>query len=165
MWLGSSIRLAALSPHLPGRRTGAPKTLEFLLVFECVHATPEPIVWIANQLLLINESPEWLIHEFLAGSHVVEDLLAKYEVPAIDPYRPIPYGLNAGDQARVGVGRDSMVAQVREHTQEAGDPILATEVVGLPLKRKIGETVTVVRQELLFAIEISLDGFQSLSNI
>src|SRR4051794_13289186 len=165
VWLGSSIQVAILSPDLPRSRTRAPETLEFLLVFECVHATPESIVRIANELLLLDESLEWLNHEFLACSHVVKDLFAKDEVTAIYPYGSISDWLNSGNQARVGVAGDNVIAQVRQHTQETGDSILATEVVKLTRKGKIGKTITIDRKELFFAVEILLDGFQPLSNV
>src|SRR5579864_4511344 len=50
--------LAISLPHFPRRGSGAPQTFQFLLVFKRIHACPETIVAVADQLLFFDQSVE-----------------------------------------------------------------------------------------------------------
>ena len=63
-------------PHFPGRAAAGVQAFQLLLIFESVHARPEAVVWIANQLLLCHQPVEGLNHQLFFVPHVLENLLS-----------------------------------------------------------------------------------------
>src|SRR6266849_2936330 len=153
-------------PHFPRRSAGCTKTLQLLLVFEGVHACPEAVVRIANQLLLCYESVERLDYELLFVVDVLENLLFEGEKSSVDPYIPIINGMNLGDQATVSlVQRNQVIAEVRPNTEKAGDLAVLMKVVQLLGKGHGGKAVAIVRQKFLFPFQILLNRLQALADI
>src|SRR5262245_30780839 len=75
----------ALTPDLPRRFAAAVHAVEGDLVLERIHRHPEAFVLEAEQRSRFDESRERLLHELLAGPHVLEQLLAEDHVAAVDP--------------------------------------------------------------------------------
>src|SRR5262249_18325260 len=67
-------------PHLPGRVPLGVQVFELLPVLERVHAGPVAAVLVGEQLPLLDQPLEGLLHQLLAVAHVLEDLRAEGEV-------------------------------------------------------------------------------------
>src|SRR5262245_42147569 len=75
----------ALPPDLPGPLATTVHAIESDLVLEGVHRHPEAVVLEPEQCACFDESRKGLLHELLAGTHVLEQLLAEHHVATIDP--------------------------------------------------------------------------------
>src|SRR5262245_27660331 len=72
-------------PHLPGGVAARLHFVECLLVLEGVHARPESLVAVRDELLQTDEALEGLLDELLALLQVIEDLPLEGEESAVDP--------------------------------------------------------------------------------
>src|SRR5262245_1485932 len=72
-------------PHLPRSLAPGVHVVEGLLLLECVHTRPEPLVAVGDQLLEANEALEGFLHELFAVLDVIEDLALEGEEAAVDP--------------------------------------------------------------------------------
>ena len=72
---------------------------KLLLVLERVHAGPEAVVEIPDQLSISHQSLERLGHEFLGLVNVIEYLLSEGEKPPVDSQGPAVDRMYARDQA------------------------------------------------------------------
>ena len=61
--------------------------------------------------------------------------------------------------------RDQVIAEVGPHADEAGNLVLLVKVLQLLGQRQVGETIAVVGQKFLFALEILLHRLQPLSDV
>src|SRR6202043_984068 len=64
--------------------------LEHLPVPERVHGSPKSFVLVGHKLAALDEAFEGLRHQLVPFVDVVEYLLAKNKIPAIDPYLGFP---------------------------------------------------------------------------
>ena len=76
-------------PHFPRRSTAAPQTFQLLFVFKCVHAGPEAVVAISDELVLVHEPLERFTHQLFFVANVVKDFFLENEVPAVDAHRTV----------------------------------------------------------------------------
>src|SRR5580704_930961 len=81
-------------PHFPRCSATGAKTFQLLFVFESVHACPEPVIGITDQLLLSNQPLEGLDDQFFFVTHVVENLFLEDEKSSVDPDAAIVDGMN-----------------------------------------------------------------------
>src|SRR5690348_3168066 len=103
-----------------------------LLIFECIHAGPESVISVADQLLLFDEALERLSNEFLFVAHVIENLVFENEESAVDPHRPVVNGVNAGNEAAIFLfERHQVIAEIRPYAKKTRDLILLMEMVDL----------------------------------
>src|SRR5271157_2531317 len=89
--------IATELPYLPRRGATGAEALELLFVFESVHAGPETIVGVTDQLLLRDQSVKWLNHQFLFRPDIFENLPFEDEKPTIDPDVPVVDAVNFGN--------------------------------------------------------------------
>src|SRR6266481_1190748 len=85
-------------PDFPRSCSSRAKALEFLLVLEGVHAGPETVIGIADQLFLLQQSLKWFPNKFFFFLYVIENLFLKNEESAVDPHRAVIDGVNSHDQ-------------------------------------------------------------------
>src|SRR5215467_9832234 len=78
-------RIRCALPQFPGRGSLAIQLLQFLPLFERVHALPETVVAMAHELFCADEPLKWLPHEFLACFDVLENRAFEDKVAAVDP--------------------------------------------------------------------------------
>src|ERR1700674_2669102 len=90
-------------PDFPRSDSACAVVLQLLLVLEGVHARPEPIIGITDQLFLFHQSPKRLPHEFLLHSDVIENLPVKDEESSVDPNRAAIDGVNPRHQVSVAL--------------------------------------------------------------
>src|SRR5882672_530748 len=158
--------LAVGLPHFPRGHTAAIQALEMLPVLERVHARPEAIIPVADQLLFFHQPLERLIDKFLFLANVIEDLLFENEEASVDSHRAHADCMDLGHQITVPLlQRNHVVAEVRPDAKETGGLALLMEVFQLLRERQIGKAVTIVGQELLFSVEVLLDCLQPLADV
>src|SRR3989449_7314967 len=138
--------------------------VQALLVPERVHGLPEPVVAVRQQLILGEEPLKRIHHEVLAVPQVVEDLRAKNEEAAVDAQAGLPDVLDAR-HLPVVLRHDKVIAQLRPDAEEARDPVAPPEMLKLRRERQVGETVAVVREELVLTGEMWLDGLEALPDV
>src|SRR5712692_10353674 len=71
-------------PDFPGRLTPSVHPVQFLFVFEGVHATEESIVAVRHELLFLNQASKGLQHELLSVADITENLAPEHKIPAIN---------------------------------------------------------------------------------
>src|SRR5688500_5012412 len=86
--------LGSLSPDFPGRAAAGVDVFEQLALLEGVHAGPEAVVGIGDELPFGGQALERLLDEILAGADVIEDVLVEDEVPPVDAH---PHVLDVAD--------------------------------------------------------------------
>src|SRR5580700_7244912 len=119
----------AVFPNLPGRASTAIQALQMLLVLKRVHARPEAVMVISDQLLLQNEAIKRLVDEFLAGLHVVEYPAAENEITAVDQHAAIVDGVNSRYEIRAAtMERYHVITQVGPYTEKAGNLVIPVKV-------------------------------------
>src|SRR5437762_3153929 len=72
-------------PHFPGSLAATVHVVQHLLIFEGIHAAPEPVVAVGKKLLLLDQSLKRLLNQFFATVHEIENLLSQYEESSIHP--------------------------------------------------------------------------------
>src|ERR1035441_1600683 len=87
--------IAVRLPHFPWSRTTTPQRFQLLLIFERVHAGPETVVGVTNQLLLFDQSMERLLYQFFFLANVIEDFLLEDEIASVNPHASIIDGVDA----------------------------------------------------------------------
>src|SRR6266404_1305192 len=85
-------------PDFPRSCSTGAKTLEFLFVLEGVHARPEPVIGIADQLFLFQQSLKRFPNKFLFLFYVIENLFLENEESAVDANRAVVDGVNSRNQ-------------------------------------------------------------------
>ena len=88
------------STSLPGRLAARVDVLQELPLLERVHAGPEAVVRVGDQLSLRGQPLERLLHEVLALADVVEDLAAQHEEAAVDAHADVPDVADAAARGR-----------------------------------------------------------------
>ena len=137
-----------------------------LLVLEGVHTRPETVVGIPDQLLLSDQSFERLENELFLLTDVVENLLLENEVAAVDSDAAVIDGMNSVDQIAVALlYGDRVVAQIGTDAEKAGKLVLLVEVLNLFGQVQVRKTVAIVRQELVFPLDVLLHGFQAHADV
>src|SRR5579859_399382 len=160
------VAIAIGLPYLPGRDTRGAQVVELLFILESVHAGPESIVGVADQLLLRNQPMKRLNHQFLFVADVAKNVLFENEKPAVNSYIAVANGVNVGNQAAIAFfNRDEVITEVRPDTKKAGNLALVVKMVQLLRKGQVGQPVAIVRQELVFSVQVFLNRFQALTNI
>src|SRR5262245_17566791 len=99
-------------PHLPRGLTLRVHRIEGLLVLERVHARPEPVVAIGEQLPFHDQAMEGFLDELLAVLDVAEDVLLEGEVTAVDQDTGVGDVADAGHDA-VRLQRHDMKCLIR----------------------------------------------------
>jgi len=154
---GFSATIAVSLPHFPRGNTARTQAFQLLLVLECVHTRPEPIIRVANQLLFFDQPVERLDYEFLFLTDVIENLLLENEKASVDPNRAIVNGMDPRDEAAVALLQGhQMIAEVRSDTEEAGNFVMLVEMFQLVRKLEVGQTITVIGEEFFFSLEVLL---------
>src|SRR6185436_14397346 len=139
--------------------------VELLLVLEGVHAGPEARVSIGQELLLLDQATERLLHELFAGLHRLEDGPLEGEEPTVDPQAGFSGVPNLPDQAPL-IHVDDVKRMARAHGQEARGHLAATEMVEIGRQVEIGETVRVVgHEDVVPVVEVTLHRLQALTEI
>ena len=137
-----------------------------LLVFEGIHARPKSVIGIADELLFCNQPLKWLEDELLFGPNEVEDATLENEKTAVNSQAPVVDGADFLDQASVGfLKRNRVITQVGLHTNKAGSLLVVVEVFELGCEREIGQSIAVVRQKFLFALQILSYRQEALANV
>src|SRR5437667_12231748 len=122
-----------------------------LFVLEGVHALPEAIILVADQLLLLDQPLERPVDKFLFLANVIEDPLLKDEKASVDPHRAVVNRVDPRHQAAIPLFyRNHVVAKIGPDTEKAGNFVLLAEVLQLLRKLKVAKAITVVGQEVLF---------------
>src|SRR5262245_35723327 len=135
-----------MTPDFP--RGGAPAVQGFqeLPVPEGVHAGPEPVHPIGEELARADEPLERCFHQVLAVSDVVEDGRLEHEEPAVDPEAGLLGGPDVAHRA-VGVHRDHVEGAGRSHTEETADLVGAAELFDVAGKIEVTQAVAVVGEK------------------
>src|SRR4029434_9386556 len=115
-------------PERPGHFAAGIHVVECLLVFESVHARPEPVVAEGGQLLETEEPLKGLLDELLTLLEMVEDFAFEGENPAVDPEIGTADVTDVSDQ-RVVTERNRVKALTRTHTEETADLVLPAKVL------------------------------------
>lgn len=137
-----------------------------LPVLEGVHAYPEPVVAVANQLLLTNQSLEWFLDKIFFLPDVIEDLLLEDEKASVNPHRRVTDRLDSRNKVASSLCQGNhVVAQIGADAEKTRDLVLLVEVVQLLRKMQIGQTIAVICQKFLVAVEMFLNGSQALANV
>src|ERR1700733_6448012 len=149
--------MLAVFPKAPRRCSGSFKLVQYLLVSERVHALPEAVVTLRPHLTFRHKTTERFIDELFAGIDVAEDFLAQNKVSAIHPDIRVRHALDAAYTAFI-VGNNSIQATgPRLHRQERSITIAARKLLNHFRKIEIRQSVAVVSQKHLFAVEMRLD--------
>src|SRR5207244_1241395 len=151
-------------PYLPGSTSPRMQVVQHLLVLERVHAHPETIVFMGDEVSLHHETLEGFVEEFLAVADVPEDVSTKDEIAPVDPKPRVSHVRDAVHH-RVVIRRDKVVADVRLHGEEARDLAAPSKLVDLHRKRRIGEAIAVIRKEHVFIGKMSFRELETLADI
>src|SRR5215472_4328666 len=119
-----------LVPDLPGSVPLGVEVVEMLLVLEGVHASPEAIVLISDELLFGDEAPEWLVDEFFAFLQVLENIFFENEVAAINAHGALGNIFDIGNQVAAVEGNE-VVTEIGADAEEAGNFLVLAEVLDL----------------------------------
>src|SRR5262249_53417967 len=137
---------------------------ENLLVLEGVHAGPEAVVPVRDELPAFEEAPERLIQQLLAVLDVVEDALSESKVAAVDTeIRSIDVD-DRRDQP-ISVRRDEVAGDIRLHVREAGGLAAPNELGQLSVERQVGEAVGIVREKDFVVGQVLLDRSEALTDV
>ena len=101
--------LPFLASRLPREPSAGVQTFQVLAVFEGVHAVPETVVGVADQLLFLEQAMEGFDDQFFFFPHVVEDLFLEDEVSAVDAQIVVVNGMNVRNQAAIAAVRSTPV--------------------------------------------------------
>ncbi len=124
-----------------------------LLILKSVHARPESVVNIGQQLLLIHKPLERFAHEFFVFPYVIEDLVFENEVSAVYPQVALIHRMDSRDQASI-VQLNQVIAEPRLDAHKTSGPVVLPEMLDLLWERQVGEAVAVIGQEHIVAIEV-----------
>src|SRR5207237_489692 len=118
---------ASSLPDHPGAVAPRFHAVEGDLVLEGVHRAPEAVVAVDAEELLLDQALEGALDELVALLDVVEDVVAKNEVAAVDEQLLVRHAVDARGQAVcIGVHRVEAVPSV--DAREAGRDALGLEV-------------------------------------
>lgn len=117
-------------PQFPGRFSTRIHLIQALFVLECIHTLPISIVPIADQLVLLDESLEWLNDEFFSRLDVAEDILLKNEVAAVYLHGAAVHALNLVHVIIVPQ-RDDMIAEWWSDTDATGYLVVGAEMLNI----------------------------------
>src|ERR1044071_9666243 len=151
-------------PDLPGGAPLRQQLVQLDLVAEGVHAAPEAVVRDRHHLALLHQAPERLHPQLLAFLHVVEDLPAQSEVAAVDAQGGVGRVLQLAEVV-LGVGVDDVEGLGHAHAEERGDLVALHEALDVGAEVEIGQTVRVVGQEHLVALDVLLHAAQALAAV
>src|SRR5262245_11391470 len=130
--------MEGLTPDRPGRLRLAPQVLEILAVLERVHAAPESVVRVDDELALGHQAIERLEYQILPLLEVFEDLLAEREETSVDADDRTPDRLEGGDVVAV-VRPDDVEGVGRRNAQETRDLTLPGEACDVVVEVDVAE--------------------------
>src|SRR5690348_11239768 len=110
-------------PHFPWRFTLRIHLIQSLFILERIHRSIETIIFISDELLLFDQSLEWLPNQFLSRSDIAEDLFLEDKESTIDPNIGLAYVLNFLNIV-LSVQRDKVIAQIRLDTDKTSNFVL-----------------------------------------
>src|SRR6266851_1580679 len=160
----SIVRRRIRVPNLPGRLAAHMHLFQELTLLERVHARPETVVPVRQQLLGGDQALERLDHELFSRPHVVKHFAAERKEPAIDADVCIGDAPNALHDA-VLLKVDEMERPGRSDRHEGADPAAAAKPVQVPGEREIRHTIRVVHQEGLLALQMTPYREQALADV
>src|SRR5437867_4440340 len=70
-------------PYFPGSLAARVHVVERLFFLKCIHARPEPIVFVREQLLLLDQPLKRLLYKFFPVPHIFENVLAEQEISSV----------------------------------------------------------------------------------
>src|SRR5579859_243406 len=151
-------------PNLPRGIPFGIEVIEVLFVLEGVHAGPEPIVLMRDQLLFRDETLKGLMNEFFTIFQILENLSFEDEISTINAQGAFVDVLNVGNQTTSIYG-DEMIAEVGAHAKKTGDLVMLAKMFDVTRKRQIRKAVTVIREKRFFPFQILLDRFEALPHV
>jgi len=77
------------------------QVLQLLFVFERIHAGPEPVVLVADQLSFFSQPAKRLADKLFFLLNVAEDFSFEDKIPAIDAQAAVVHRVNPRDQALI----------------------------------------------------------------
>src|SRR5712692_1464455 len=160
----SIVRKRIRIPHFPGRFAGRMHLFQELSLLEGVHARPEPIVLVREQLLGGDQSLEGLNDELFARSHVVEHLAAKCEEPTVDSYvriGDVPYTFHDAVVLEI----DEMERPWRFDRDKRAHSAAAAKPVQVARQREIRHAIRVVHQERFLPLQMTSNCEQKLADV
>src|SRR4051812_37943398 len=121
---------ASVLPKLPRCRAAGRQLLQMLAILKGIHARPEAVILVADQLSLCHQSLEGFNHQLFAFAHVVENLLLENEESTIDPNAAIVNRMNVRHQALSSVvHRNKVIAKIWTDAHETSNLVLSMEMI------------------------------------
>ena len=148
----------------PGHVAALDHFLEHLPVPERVHGPPEALMLIGHEAVGFDQAVERFDHELFAVAHILEDLTAKNEIPAIDPDVGLLARAKASD--RVGaVELGEVKGKGGVNGNEAADVSASLEALDHLRQRRVGQPVAVVGKKHLFVLDEMPNCDKSLADV
>src|SRR5579885_895269 len=145
------------SVRLPPRHFASlDHVLQDLPILHRVHGAPEAMVSVRDELLVLYKPAERLEHKLLPFAHVVEDLPAKQEIPAVDPDLRSVRAAELADPP-VGVDISQVVGQWRTDRQEAAYLATLPEGRDHMIEVDVRKPVAVIGKEYLLVTKLIAD--------
>src|SRR6266849_2872711 len=160
----SIVRKRIRIPHLPGCLAGPVHLLEELPLLEGVHARPEPVVLVGEQLPGGDQALERLDDELFSRLDVVEHVAAKCKETAVDPHirlADMAYALHEAVVLEI----DEMERPGRFDRDKRAHFAAAPEPVQVAGQGEIRHAVRVVHQERFLSFEVATHRHQPLADI
>jgi hypothetical protein len=126
--------------------------LEVLFVLECIHAGPEAVMQVGDQLALLNQPMERLVHQILTLLDVVKDLPPKNKVTAINNAARSSNMSNLLYDS-VPTQDDLMEGRCRPDSDKARDLSAPQKKVNQLRQHQVTQAVGIVREKQLFLVD------------
>src|SRR5260370_19455497 len=113
----SSVSVALPLPQLPRSEPLAVQVIQLLLLLKRIHAPPEAVIRVGNELFFLNQPLEWFPDEVFTVLDVIEDCAIENKVSAIDHNLGLAQGFDFLNQSTIA-DRHAMTTQAGADAQK-----------------------------------------------
>src|SRR5258708_19964588 len=142
--------------QLPWHIAAFDHLLEYLLVSEGVHCSPESFIPVRHKLPTIDEALEGLNYQLVAFLNVVEYLVGENEIPSIDPYVGFLTRAHLLHNALL-IKFGKMKGDWRVYGYETTNLAALFETIDHVRQRCIGQAIAVIGEKNLFVLDEMTD--------
>ena len=139
------------------------QALKSLAILDGVHGAEKPLVRVGDELTIRDQTRERLFHQLVPGLDPVQNFSFQHEEAAVDPEVGAAHVLDCEDIA-IPISRHDVGVELRRDREEHRCLPTLLERLDDVRQRRVGETVSVRREERLIVAEVGRDGLEPFAD-